>query len=320
MSDILDAPDAIAALFEKVAPDLPPPTAVMREVHATPGIVRWSLRTRGGAVYRMKFAADAAEAARLLRGASLLPLLAARGVPAPRTVSAHPRCFGTAHALTIEARLGTGDGLSSWRSLGTPARVAVAEDAARGLQLLHRLAVADLPPLDAVPAVHRRTWRDLVVGRIERQVERLRRDDLLPADLVGRVEARLRQGADLLPADLERRPCHGAYGLDAVSVQRRAFAGLRDFEAACAGDPWMDVAYFLGSTGEPDGAPARRFLAVYAEASPPPADLSTRIDLYAGLTVLRAMSSVADLFDGDARSAMQQVTEAWVSATPRSWV
>ena len=66
-----------------------------------------------------------------------------------------------------------------------------------------------------------RPWREVVLGRIERRVAALRGDGVLGSDLLTRVETRLRTAADALPADLERRPCHGAFGIESVAISRR---------------------------------------------------------------------------------------------------
>jgi len=169
-----------------------------------------------------------------------------------------------------------------------------------------------------------RPWRDVVCGRIERRVAALRGDGVLDAGLLTRVEERLRTAAAALPVDLERRPCHGGFGLESVALSRQKskveVIGLQDFELACPGDPWMDVAYWLASSGDPDGRAAHRFFETYRDAVVVPADLPARIDLYAGLTVLRAIAHLTPSFTDEGCSAIADVTESWVSTAPRVWI
>ena len=96
--------------------------------------------------------------------------------------------------------------------------------------------------------------------------------------------------------------------------------GLQDFELACPGDPWMDVAYWLASSGEPDGLAAHRFFETYRDGAVVPPDLPARIDLYAGLTVLRAIAHLTPSFTDEGCSAIVDVTESWVSTAPRPWI
>ena len=175
---------------------------------------------------------------------------------------------------------------------------------------------------DAAPSTGRgaRPWREVVFGRIERRVAALRVDGILENDLLARVETRLRTAASALPLDLERRPCHGVFGLESVALDKREVVGIQDFELASPGDPWMDVAYWLASSGDPDGKAARRFFDTYRDHVTAPPDLPARIDLYAGLTVLRAMAHLASSFTDEGCATLAEVTESWVSTAPRVWI
>ncbi len=163
-------------------------------------------------------------------------------------------------------------------------------------------------------------WREVVYGRIERRVAALRDGDILEGDLLARVERRLRNAAASLPLELERRLCHGAFGLESVALDRQAVVGIQDFEVASPGDPWADVAYWLASSGDPDGRAARRFFDTYRDHVTVPPDLPARIDLYAGLTVLRAMAYLGPNFTDEGCATIAEVTESWVSTAPRPWI
>ena len=175
---------------------------------------------------------------------------------------------------------------------------------------------------DAAPSTRRgaRPWREVVYGRIERRVAALRVDGILENDLLVRVEKRLRTAAASLPLDLELRLCHGVFGLESVALDRREVVGIQDFELASPGDPWTDVAYWLASSGDPDGKAARRFFDTYRDHVIAPPDLPARIDLYAGLTVLRAMAHLASSFTDEGCATLAEVTESWVSTAPRVWI
>ena len=47
------------------------------------------------------------------------------------------------------------------------------------------------------------------------------------------------------------------------------------FEVASPGDPWADVAYWLASSGDPDGRAARRFFDTYRDHVTVPPALAT---------------------------------------------
>ncbi len=357
--NMLDDPQSAATLFEMVEPSLPQPTAVLREFTPVPGLPRWTLRTKAG-TYRLKMAGDVGTAAQLARGAGMLEALQvvfSRGgalpIPRPRRLELHLN--ETDLSVAIEERLGTCDARAAWPTLSTAMRCIVAQASAEKLLALHAVPLAMLPPLRTPgggwgeghrdpgpgPAVDgaksvpgpgspprseaaSRPWRDVVIGRIERRVAALRGDGILESELLGRVEARLRTAAVALPVELERRPCHGAFGLESVAVQKKhsqvEVIGIQDFELACPGDPWMDVAYWLASSGDPDGLAARRFFESYRDATTVPPDLPARIDLYAGLTVLRAIAHLAPSFTEEGCSAIADVTENWVSTAPRVWI
>ena len=68
MHEIDDAPERAAALFERMAPGLPPPTAVRREPLTLAGVSTWGVRAQGGLSYRLKVAIDTGGAALVRRG------------------------------------------------------------------------------------------------------------------------------------------------------------------------------------------------------------------------------------------------------------
>jgi len=318
MKDVDDALQMAAELFTHVAPDVAPPTKIREEPLAPPGTVRYEVRTPEGP-FRLKITVDPVQASGLLRGSALLPALAAHGIPAPARVAARSRLRGSELTASIETLLGTTSGVVAWTFLGAGGRTALAEEAARSLLLLHRLALDDLPaiaPPQPLPPSHGRPWRDVVASRSERLLERLRGGGLFRATLLDAIRDRHRHDVEQMPADLERRPCHGQFELNALGVQQRVFAGLRDFEGACAGDPWMDVAHFLGSTADPLGNPAKRFFSTYAAAVRPPADLPARVDLYTSLTVLRAIAYLCEQAPPGVRGDMVRMTQDWLDSKP----
>ena len=319
MHEIDDAPERAAALFERMAPGLPPPTAVRREPLTLAGVSTWGVRAQGGLAYRLKVAIDTRGAALVRRGAELLGLLTSRGVPVPSSVAVRAAAPGSDDAVALETRLGTSDARTAWHILGTEGRVALAEDMAHGLWLLHRLSVADLGPWGVPARGPVRPWRETLLGRIARQMDRLRDADRLPADLTAAYEARLCRHAEAVPDEVERRPVHGSFGLESVAVQRRAYTGMRDVEVAGAGDPWEDVATFLVSTGEPGAASTRRFLETYAGHVAPPPDVHTRLDLYEGLVLLRVLVRLCGEGMDAEWGGLEEATASYVSTPPLRW-
>ena len=95
MHEIDDAPERAAALFERMAPGLPPPIAVLREPMTLAGVSTWGVRAQGGLAYRLKIAIDTGGAALVRRGSELLGLLTARGVPVPSCVALRAAAPGT---------------------------------------------------------------------------------------------------------------------------------------------------------------------------------------------------------------------------------
>ena len=77
--------DAAFALYELVAPDLPTPSSIRREMAPDPEIAVWAVHAKGGVV-RMKVATTKEAAVRVRRGAALLPLLSAQGLRVPEAL------------------------------------------------------------------------------------------------------------------------------------------------------------------------------------------------------------------------------------------
>lgn len=302
--------DAAAALFELAAPDLPPPTSVRREATADPEIAVWAVHAKGLAV-RMKVATSEAAVARLRRGAGLLATLSARGLRVPEPLGVREKPGGATATAALERRLGTTSAAIGWPILGAPGRVAFAEALAKAFAALHAPTAASGPAGLAPPETV--AWRAVVEERVRRRIGLLREADVLSADSASRTEARLLAAASRLPERLAPALCHGTFALPAAALERRAFAGLSDFEHACAGDPWLDVSAAVSALGGPAGAPVRRFLEVYGAGTPLPADLSSRLDLYAGLVLLKSLCVVATAFPSEARTAAERLTDAWAT-------
>jgi aminoglycoside phosphotransferase (APT) family kinase protein len=313
--------DAAAALYELAAPDLPPPTSVRREAMADPEIGVWAVHAKGFYA-RMKVATSAAGVARLRRGAELLSTLSARGLRVPEGLLVRAKPGGSSATVALERRLGTTSAAVGWPILGAPGRVAFAEALAKAFVELHRggavpsgaatsgpvppgVPLAGPAPGGEVP------WRAVVEERVRARIGHLRDADVLSDDSGARTQARLLEAASRLPTNLVPTICHGAFALPAAALERRAFAGLCDFEGSCTGDPWIDVGAAVASLGDFGGAPARRFLDVYGAAVPPPADLSSRLELYGGLLLLKSLCMVATSFPSEARTAAERLTAAW---------
>ena len=325
-----DDADAAAALYELAAPDLPPPTSVRREASHDPEIAVWAVHAKGGVV-RMKVAGPEAVAARLRRGALLLPSLAARGLRVPEPLRVVDRPGGAGVTVALERRLGTANAAVGWPILGAPGRLAFAEALAGGLLELHADsatgptsgarssgalasdALASGARSSGAAASAPLAWRALVSERVRRRIAFLREADVLSRESAGRIEERMLSASAMLPEQLEPSLCHGAFALSTAVLERRVFAGFQDFESACMADRWLDVAGALAALGDPESGPSRRFVEVYTAVAAPPADLASRLDLYGGLVLLRALSVVAAAFPSEARSAAERLTENWIS-------
>ena len=303
--------DAAAALYELAAPDLPPPTSVRREATADPEIAIWAVHAKGSFV-RMKVATSEPAVARLRRGATLLPTLAARGLRVPEAILVRAKPGGSSVTVALERRLGTTNAAVGWPILGAPGRIAFAEALAKGFSALHApgASSASAPTGSATPPGEI-PWRAVVEDRVRKRVGLLRDADVLSPEFGSRTEAKLLEEASRLPVHLVPVLCHGTFALPAAALERRAFAGLSDFEGACTADPWLDVAAAVASLGDPAGAPSRRFLEVYGATMPLPADLSSRLDLYSGLVLLKSLCVVATAFPSEARTAAERLTGSW---------
>lgn len=320
---VSDDADAAAALFELAAPDLPPPTSLRREPAFDPEIAVWTVHAKG-VVLRMKVAVAEAAAARVHRGAARLGELASRGLRVPESLRVRARPGGSPATIALERRLGTSSAAVGWPMLGAPGRVALAEAFAGALHALHALRppsretppLLDRPPGRAVAAGGGGAdapasipWRAPIEARVVARVAALRDAGVLEGDAADGVEVRMLDAAASLPDTIAPATCHGGLTLSAAALARRTFAGLADFESSCGADPWLDVAAAVEALGGPLGAPARRFLEVYASAVAPPSDLATRLELYTGLVMLRALSFASARFPVEARAA----AEHWLS-------
>jgi hypothetical protein len=293
-------PETASALFERTAPDLGAPKALLLETGPPLDVARWGVRTEKGA-WRMKVAVAPAARARLRRGAGVLSALAPhaealapRGLVLPRL----ERLLDGGGAegpdlptVVVEARLGTADAASRWDRLAPGTRTALSEPLAKALATLHALPAADArralgsPSVAneaeanrgvgdgaALPRAGPQGWREAVRVGVERRVGRVRAAGALDADVLARVEARLLSEVEAMPADVPRRLCHGRVRPSSIALEspgrgRSGFAGLRDLEEARAADPLTDVALWLLSTGDPAGRAARGFLDAFRRAS-----------------------------------------------------
>ncbi len=305
--------DAAAALYELAAPDLPPPTSVRREATNDAEIAAWAVHAKGRVV-RMKIAGVESAVQRLRRGARLLLPLAARGIRVAEPLRVVEKPGGATVTVSLERRLGTTNAAIGWPILGAPGRLAFAEALAQALLALHVTAAAG-PSSDAAVLVAPNAapatlpWRSLVDERVRRRIAFLRDADVLIPESAERIERRMAAATAKLPESIEPSLCHGSFALCGAALERRAFAGLLDFESACLGDRWLDVAAALPALGDAESGPGRRFLEAYSAAEPPPPDLASRFDLYGGLVLLRALSVVAAAFPSEARSAAERLTE-----------
>lgn len=311
----LEDADVAAALYELGAPDLPPPTCVRLEPTRDAEIRVWTIQAKGVAL-RMKVAATELSAARLRRGARLLPLLATRGVRVPEPLRVVERPGGAPVTVALERRLGTANAAVGWPILGAPGRIAFAEALARALLALHASAGAwqTLASSPASPATI--PWRAEIETRIGRSVALLREADVVAPEVANRVAERLLAAARNLPERIEPALCHGAFALSAASLERRVFAGLSDLESACLADRWFDVTAVVAALSTRADAATRRFLEVYGSVVPLPADLAARVDLYAGLVLLRMTSRAAATHASEDRSMVRELVEAWIETEP----
>src|SRR5262249_9481838 len=148
--------------------------------------------------------------------------------------------------IAVESRLGTTDASVAWPVLGDVGRRAMLVASVDGLRRIHAL------PADVLPDGTACSWRERGLRRADRYVARLvARDRLAPA-LLGDVRRRVRRGIDALPPDVALTPCHGCPGLREMAVERRQFAGWRDFEAMRLADPWIDVAHLVFAVEGPE--------------------------------------------------------------------
>jgi aminoglycoside phosphotransferase (APT) family kinase protein len=284
MDDLVDDPETVAALFETAAVDLPPPVAILREPDGPRGVARFVVRTRGAA-YRMKVGVDPSGADAVARGARALVALERAGVTVARGLALAERPGRP--TVAVETRLGTTDAGVAWPVLGREGRDRVLGDAVAGLLRLHALS------LDVVPGGSAGGWRERVHRCADRQLARLDDRGDIDASLLAAARRTLRRGLDAMPCDLRPVPCHGAPGLREIAVERRAFAGWRDFEAMRAGDPWLDLAHLAFMADGPESATPTlpTVVAAASLAGTVPPDLSTRLSLYLLLTVATSLTA-----------------------------
>ena len=305
MDTLDDDPMTAAALFEKAAPDLDPPTALGMEPGPPYHIARWAVRTAGGA-YRMKVAVEAAARADVLRGARVVRAvgaigaigamgavggMGARGLSVPEVHCAYRVLDRVEVTVVVERRLGTSDAFSVWPMLGPVGRSALVEPAAAALRALHAFREGDLDlPIAARvgddPA--KEALGPLLLGPLGLLESAIARERL-PDDLRRALHARVETQLEALPTSLDRRLCHGTFGPHAMCLDRRAFVGLRDFEAARWGDPWEDLTCWIAGTTDFGTRGAEAIVATYLAGASPPPRLADRIDLYFGADLIRGL-------------------------------
>jgi hypothetical protein len=184
------------------------------------------------------------------------------------------------------------------------------------------LAVHALPD-DVVPFPTVGAWRERVRRCADRNLVRLAERGGVESALLGEVRSRIRRGLDALPADVPLAPCHGSPGLREIAVEKRSFAGWRDFESVRMSDPWLDVAHLVFAVEGPESTPqAQAVVAAYraaraaraaageTAATEVPRDAADRLAFYVALI---AVAGVAGL-DPDEEFAVALALEtalAW---------
>src|SRR5204862_7659551 len=101
-------------------------------------------------------------------------------------------------------------------------------------------------------------WRERVRRCADRNLARLAERGGVESRLLAEVRARIRRGLESLPPDVVLSPCHGSPGLREIAVERRAFAGWRDFESVRMSDPWLDLAHLVFAVEGPESTPQAR--------------------------------------------------------------
>ena len=309
MDTLDDDPMNAAALFEKAAPDLDPPVALGMEPGPPYHIARWTVRTPSGA-YRMKLALQTSARADLLRGARVARVLRSRGVSVPEIHCAYRVLDRVEVTVVVEKRLGTSDAFSLWPSLGPVGRRALVGPTASALRALHAFREGELDlPIKARdgddPA--KEALGPLLLGLLDGPVVKER----VPDDLRKTLRARVETGLDALPSPLDRRLCHGTFGPHAMCLERRAFAGLRDFEAARWGDPWEDLTCWLVSATDLGTPVAEEIVRTYLDGAAPPPRLGERMDLYFGADLLRGIVWAPDDAPTHVMERFYAALEAW---------
>jgi hypothetical protein len=314
MHDLIDDPETVAALFESAVPELSPPVAILREPDGARGVARFTVRTRGAA-YRMKVGVDAAASDAVRRGALALSTLAAHGLSVARSLAVHgaPEVGRGVIAVerptvAVETRLGTTDAGIAWPVLGDVGRRGLLVAAVDGLRSLHSL------PADVVPDGSVGAWRERVRRCADRNLARLAARDGLSSTLLAEVRARIRRGLEALPAEVALAPCHGSPGLREIAVERRAFAGWRDFETLRLADPWLDLAHLTFAVEGPESTPqACSIIAAYRAggAGPDvPADVADRLAFYVSLLAVAGVAGL-DADEDLAASLALETVLAW---------
>ena len=305
-------PGVAAALLERIAPGLDPPSAVLLESGSTPELTRWLVRIRRGG-YRMKVATTPKWGLRLRINAAVATVAARGGVPAPESVRIEEEEGDPGLTVVLETRLGSTNASSVWGRAPRPERIALADEIARALARLHGIP-ADARILHRSPPTAER-WRGGVSAAVERSLDRLRESEALPKNLVGAIAERLRRCVERFPPAAPVALCHGSLRLATIGLEKRALAGFFDFEHARAGDPLADAVHLVVTTGEPDGAFARRFLATYLAAAPAVAQaggVEDRIAAYTGLDLLQALRRPGAAESPDTLATFVDLLEVWV--------
>jgi aminoglycoside phosphotransferase (APT) family kinase protein len=332
--DDADADPAVAAaLFEKAAPHLDPPTAMVLEAGppqtevgwspglgwgptgAGPSVRLWRVRTPKGA-YRLKLADEPAARAALLRGARAARVLRSRGLPVPEVVAATPSLGRVDVTAVVEERLGTTDAASSWRALGPRGRAGVEQALGSVLRHLRALPPSELDREGVLPDVPRSDpmGAEAADALLDAAPARERLDEGLRAT----VRERLRAGLDVPVASRGPSLAHGALSPASVALDRRSFAGVLDLEGVRWGDPWDDVAAWASAAGGPFGVPSKDLLLGVLAGEPPTEGLGVRLDALVGLRRLRAVLDVPDEAPPSCREALVEALSWWAGASSPS--